>query len=158
VEAFATIEGNVLLDAGSGEDAHISIGSRAKLKWGTVIRSYDGWVEIGPRSSVGEYCVLAGHGGLSIGRAVIIAGHCHLSAAEHIFRGDVAIRFQGEESHGISIGDGCWLGAQVVVLDGVQVGAGTVVGAGSVVTRDLAAEAVAVGAPCRVVNLRTDRR
>lgn len=52
----------------------------------------------------------------------------------------------------IRIGEGCWLGAGVVVVPGVTIGDNTVVGAGSVVTRDLPANAVAAGNPCRVLR------
>ena len=52
----------------------------------------------------------------------------------------------------IRIGDNCWLGAGVVVLPGVTIGENTVVGAGSVVTRDIPPNVVAVGNPCRVLR------
>ena len=52
----------------------------------------------------------------------------------------------------IHIGRNCWLGAGVIVLPGVTIGDHTVVGAGSVVTKDLPANVVAVGNPCRVLR------
>ena len=52
----------------------------------------------------------------------------------------------------VRIGNNCWLGAGVVVLPGVTIGDNTVVGAGSVVTKDLPANVVAVGNPCRVLR------
>lgn len=52
----------------------------------------------------------------------------------------------------VHIGRNCWLGAGVIVLPGVSIGDNTVVGAGSVVTRDLPANVVAVGSPCRVLR------
>ena len=52
----------------------------------------------------------------------------------------------------IRIGKNCWLGAGVTVLPGVTIGDHTVVGAGSLVTRDLPANVVAVGSPCRVMR------
>jgi galactoside O-acetyltransferase len=52
----------------------------------------------------------------------------------------------------IHIGKNCWLGAGVTVLPGVTIGDHTVVGAGSLVTRDLPANVVAVGSPCRVMR------
>jgi len=52
----------------------------------------------------------------------------------------------------IHIGRNCWLGAGVIVLPGVSIGDNTVVGAGSVVTKDLPANVVAVGNPCRVLR------
>ena len=52
----------------------------------------------------------------------------------------------------VRIGRNCWLGAGAVVLPGVTVGDNTVIGAGSVVTRDLPPDVVAVGSPCRVLR------
>ncbi len=52
----------------------------------------------------------------------------------------------------VTIGRNCWLGAGVIVMPGVTIGDNTVVGAGSVVTRDLPADVVAVGNPCRVLR------
>jgi galactoside O-acetyltransferase len=57
----------------------------------------------------------------------------------------------------IHIGKNCWLGAGVIVMPGVSIGEGTVVGAGSVVTRDLPAGVVAVGNPCRVMRQISER-
>ena len=52
----------------------------------------------------------------------------------------------------VHIGRNCWLGAEVIVLPGITIGDNTVVGAGSVVTKDLPANVVAVGNPCRVLR------
>ncbi len=52
----------------------------------------------------------------------------------------------------VHIGRNCWLGAGVIVLPGITIGDNTVVGAGSVVTKDLPADVVAVGNPCRVLR------
>ena len=56
----------------------------------------------------------------------------------------------------IKIGRNCWLGAGVIVLPGVTIGDNTVVGAGSVVNKDLPANVVAVGTPCRVLREISD--
>lgn len=52
----------------------------------------------------------------------------------------------------IHIGSGCWLGAGVIVMPGVTIGENTVIGAGSVVTKDIPAGVVAVGNPCKVLR------
>lgn len=57
----------------------------------------------------------------------------------------------------IQIGSNCWLGANVVVCPGVTVGDGCVIGAGSVVTRDIPPLSFAAGNPCRVIRMLTER-
>ncbi|MEY8428277.1 sugar O-acetyltransferase [Lachnospiraceae bacterium 46-15] len=52
----------------------------------------------------------------------------------------------------VHIGENCWLGAGVIVLPGITIGDNTVIGAGSVVTKDIPANVVAVGNPCRVLR------
>lgn len=153
---YVSIEDHVLMDTGQALDSTIEIGARSKVKYGAVLRTYDGAIRIGRRTSIGEYTVIAGHGGVEIGEAVIIAAHCSLSASEHIFSGDGAVRFQGETATGIRVCDGAWVGAGCAILDGVRIEEYAVIGAGSVVTRSLPADAICVGAPCRVV--RSSRR
>lgn len=57
----------------------------------------------------------------------------------------------------VRIGRSCWIGAGAVILPGVTVGDGTVIGAGSVVTRDIPSNVVAVGNPCRVLREVSER-
>ena len=57
-----------------------------------------------------------------------------------------------EQALPISIGNNVWLGSNVIVLPGVKIGDGCVIGAGSVVTKDIEANSVAVGIPCNVIR------
>lgn len=61
---------------------------------------------------------------------------------------------QPKDEKDVVIGDDVWLGAQVLVMPGVTIGDGCVVGAGSVVTRDLPANSIAVGSPAKIVGER----
>lgn len=64
--------------------------------------------------------------------------------------------FDIEYDKPIKIGDNCWFGSNVTVIGGVTIGSGCVIGAGSVVTRDIPANSLAVGNPCRVVHEITE--
>lgn len=154
IGAFSVIEDNVLIDSGDNPDSWINIGCRSKIKRGTTIKSYNGYVNIGNRVSIGENSILAGHGGILIGDATIIAGHCYISAANHIFTTGNYIRFQGEEVKGIHIGSDVWIGGKVMVIDGVSVGNGAVIGAGSIVTNDIPPNSKCYGNPCKIVEKR----
>jgi acetyltransferase-like isoleucine patch superfamily enzyme len=154
IEDYATIEDQVCLGLGGAGTGKIRIGYRSRIKYGAVLRSYGGFIDIGDRVSIGEYSVLTGHGGLTIGNGVIVAGHCYITGAEHITSGSAMIRFQGERARGICLGDGVWIGAHVTILDGVEIGANSVIGAGSVVTRSLPEEMICFGSPCRAIRTR----
>ena len=52
----------------------------------------------------------------------------------------------------ITIKDGCWIGGGVVILPGITIGYGSVIGAGSIVTKDIPANSLAVGNPCKVIR------
>ncbi len=88
---------------------------------------------------------------VTIGDRVFIGPHCGLYTVAHAL--DAAQRAQGVmRSRPITIGNDVWIGGHTVVLPGVAIGDGTVIGAGSVVTRDIPAGVVAAGNPCRVIR------
>ncbi|QCW52548.1 sugar O-acetyltransferase [Nocardioides dongxiaopingii] len=88
---------------------------------------------------------------ITIGDDVQIGPHVQLLTPTHPVEPEPR-RDKWEAAKPITIGDNVWLGGGVVVCPGVTIGADTVVGAGSVVTRDLPARVVAVGNPARVVR------
>lgn len=152
IHKYVDVENNVFFDLGESAKSLLQIGCRSKVKYGCVLRTYDNTINIGERSTIGEYNVIAGHGGVDIGNFVIISGHCYISASEHIYTGKTAIRFQGETALGIKIGDGVWIGANCTILDGVTVGNDTIIGAGSVVTRSLPSGHICFGVPCKPIR------
>lgn len=112
---------------------------------------YGSNITIGDRTFINYDAVLLDCNRISIGADVQMGPGVHLYTATHPL--DLATRVSGLESAlPITIHDGVWLGGRAVVCPGVTIGAGTVVGAGSVVTRDLPAGVLAVGNPCRVVR------
>ena len=108
-------------------------------------------ITIGARSFVNYNCVFLDCSQISIGDEVQIAPGVHLYTATHPL--DPQQRRSGiEQALPITIGDGVWLGGGAIVCPGITIGENTVVGAGSVVTRDLPANVLAFGNPCRVVR------
>ena len=91
-----------------------------------------------------------------IGDRTLLGPNCTLAAASHPI--DPELRRMGYQYNApVRIGQNCWLGAGVIVLPGVTVGDNAVIGAGSVVTRDLPSNVVAVGNPCRVLREVNER-
>jgi len=139
----------------------VTLGDNVRIReWGWVqVSSHltdpgDG-LSVGDGTYIGPHSVLGAGGGISIGRDVTCGAYVQLLAEDHAFSDPQApINEQGVTRRGIEIGDGCWLGNSVIVLDGVHIGEGAVIGAGAVVTRDVPAGAIAVGNPARVVRRR----
>lgn len=86
-----------------------------------------------------------------VGSNTMFGPNVTLATAGHPI--EPALREKGYQYNApIRIGKNCWLGAGVIVLPGVTIGDNTVIGAGSVVTRDIPSDVVAVGSPCRVLR------
>lgn len=135
--------------------SHIRLGAGCRVSHGAILATYGGWIELGERVSINPYTILYGHGGLRIGDDVRIAAHCVLIPANHRFdRLDLPIRCQGQDKKGITVGNDVWIGAQVTLLDGCEVGDGCVIAAGSVVRGRLEPRSVYAGVPARRIGAR----
>jgi maltose O-acetyltransferase len=149
-------EFNAMAVAGSAEGRAVLTQLFDKFGDGAVVRpnlrcDYGFNIAIGERSFLNFDCVLLDCNRITIGNDVQIAPGVHLYTATHPF--DSHQRRAGFESAlPITISDGVWLGGGVIVCPGVTIGENTVVGAGSVVTKDVPPNVVAVGNPCRVLR------
>jgi maltose O-acetyltransferase len=112
---------------------------------------YGHQTRFGARSFANFGLVVLDVAAVTIGEDVQIGPNVQLLTATHPLDPGPR-RDKWEAAQPITIGDNVWLGGGVIVCPGVTIGADTVVGAGSVVTRDLPAGVVAVGSPARVVR------
>lgn len=100
-------------------------------------------------------CKLMDSGKITIGNNVFIAPNVCIITEEHAM--DVKQRLEGlEYTHPVNIGDNVWICAGVLVLPGVTIGENSVIDAGSVVTKDIPPNSLAVGNPCRVIRSLAD--
>ena len=96
-------------------------------------------------------------GRVVIGEKCLFAPNVTLTASNYgIVQGEVAIMDQPKVEQDIVVGDGAWLGANVVVVAGVTIGEGAVVAAGAVVTRDVPAQSIVGGVPATVIGVRPE--
>jgi acetyltransferase-like isoleucine patch superfamily enzyme len=113
-----------------------------------------GKIEIGHGTYINRYTILDAHERIAIGRDVMIGPHCFITDGDHGTAPDASVKSQPMNAHPVVIEDEAWLGAHVTVLPGVCIGRGAVIGAGSVVTHDIPAGAVAFGTPATVRRQR----
>ena len=137
----------------------VKIGKGTHIHCDTIIETGSGGrLTIGANTSIQPRCQFSAYkGSIVIGCGVQIAPNCAFYPYNHGFASAELIKKQSLQTKGgILISDDAWLGFGVIVLDGVKIGKGAVVGAGSVVTHEVPDGAIAVGVPARVVRMRAD--
>ena len=138
-----------------GEDVVIDAFVKLKPAGGS------GDVLIGRGTVINAGCVLYTGNGIRIGHNVLIAANCTLAPTNHAFDDpDRTIREQGFQASrgGIVIGDDVWIGANCVLLDGTMIGAGSVIGAASLLRGTLPPYCLAAGIPATVRGWRGRQR
>lgn len=106
-------------------------------------------ITIGEGSYLNFNCNFVDDGKITIGKKVMFGPAVTIATVGHPI--DPAKR-EYMYTDPVNIGDNCWIGAGVTICPGVSIGENTVIGAGSVVIKDIPANSVAVGNPCRVVR------
>jgi acetyltransferase-like isoleucine patch superfamily enzyme len=111
-------------------------------------------ISIGSGTSIAGLCVISAVRSVRLEKNVLLARNVYISDHIHKYtQTDLPILAQGiDKIKPVLIKAGAWLGQNVVVCPGVTIGAGSVIGANSVVTQDIPDYCVAVGAPARVVK------
>lgn len=113
-------------------------------------------IVIGDNFYANHNCVILDCAEVTFGDNVFIGPNCGFYTAGHPI--DAETRNSGQEfAHPIKVGNNVWIGGNVCVMPGVSIGDNTVIGAGSVVTKDIPAGVVAVGNPCKVLRKITEK-
>lgn len=137
-------------------------GNNVTISRGVMIRpssyyggDYGKGLVMGDNSSIGPHGYVGCSGKITIGKNVMFGPKCSLFAENHIFSDtEVDIKSQGVAQKGITIEDDCWIGSNVTILDGVTIGKGSVIGAGTLVTKDVPAGSVVVDKRDKVLRSR----
>lgn len=150
------IDDYVMLDGCCEGEPAIRIGNKVIISKACVIQAKTGPLDIGDNCDIGAHTIISSISGISLASSVLIAGNCYIGGARyHMDDLLTPIMNQGIYSRGpVSIGEGTWIGASATILDGVSIGKGCVIGAGSLVTGDIPDYGVAVGVPARVIRTR----
>lgn len=150
------MDGKVWLEAieWPARPACIRLGEGAALDRGvTLLTTNDAArIFIGAKCYVNRHTMFDASESLEVGEQTMIGPFCYLTDHDHAIRPGTAPGDGPLVSLPTKIGARCWLGAHVSVLKGVTIGDGTVVGAGSVVTKSLPSGVVAAGVPARTLR------
>lgn len=141
---------------------NITLGDRVTIGRNAIIRpsnSYGGPIgeglRIGNNSNIGAYNYVGCSGYIDIGNDVMLGPRVGLYAENHNFADtNIPIKDQGVTKKFIKIEDDCWIGANAIIVAGVTIGRGSVVAAGSVVTKDVPPYSVVAGSPSRIIKKR----
>jgi len=129
----------------------ISIGDNFHLGKGSRISSVRDNLSVGDNVTIGENCTIDGSGGLEIGSNVVISDYTCVISHKHLF-----VKNKGLSNEYISartrIGSYVWLCEGVKVIPGITICDNVIVGAGSIVTRDIVEEGIYVGIPTKKIR------
>lgn len=111
-------------------------------------------IRIGKNCYICYYFTILNSSSVTIGDNVLFASHVLISSENHGMDPESELPYMSQplESKLVSIGDGCWIGEKVCILPGVSIGKKSIIGAGSVVTKDVPDYSIAVGNPARVIK------
>lgn len=147
---------NALSERGVNLGDNVTIAKYAILTCTGVIAEKGTGISIGNHSAIGAQSFLAGQGGIAIGNDVIMGPQVRIFSENHNYADTTKpIRKQGQTRKGVSIGNNCWIGAGVTILDGVSIGDGCVIAAGSLVAKSIPENSVAMGVPASIVKQRS---
>lgn len=157
----ATIEDYVKIDAMSKKGITIgnnfSIGRNSIIECTGVIRELGEELIIEENVGIAANAFIAVRGKVIIRKNTIIGPGVSIHAENHKFEDiNTPIRLQGASRKGIEIGEDCWIGSKVVILDGVKIGNHAIIAAGAVVTKDIPDYAIVGGVPAKVIKMRKD--
>ena len=146
-----------------GKGLQLQVGRSGRLRFGrftwigdgTKIRVHEGEVTIGPKSVLGQECTISAYRRIRIGGQCVIADRAMFIDFDHgVVEVERPIRLQGIYMRDVEVGSNVWIGYGACILRGVRVGDNSIVGTNSVVTRDVAANAVVGGVPAKVLRMR----
>jgi acetyltransferase-like isoleucine patch superfamily enzyme len=150
------VDDNCLLDAKGESNRGIRLGNGVFIGRNSILSCKNGDIELGDGANIGFNCEVFSASRVTIGANVLMAAYSYLIGGDHDFSDpSAAVLAQTRTSAGVEVGAGAWIGAGAKVLDGVSIGERAIIGAGAVVRESVAAHAVAVGIPARVVSERT---
>lgn len=112
-------------------------------------------INIGSRVFIGKRVILDAYGKITIGDDCSIAADCKIISGNHNFDDvNLPINKQGYKISEVVIEDNVWLGFNVLIMPGIRIGSGSIIGAGSVVTKSFPKNSIIAGNPAKLLKKR----
>lgn len=136
---------------------NVSVGAFSRIIVSSSFNNIGEKIKIGNNVGIGEFAYLGGSGGLEIGDECIVGQYLSCHPENHNYQNiEISIRHQGVNRKGIKIGKNCWIGSKVTILDGVEIGDGCILAAGSVITKSFPDNSIIGGIPAKLLKTRTN--
>lgn len=130
----------------------VNLKKNAVIYYGAEIREHNK-LTIGEGSIIGDKAILDARNGIEIGKNVNLSTGVSIWTEQHDHR-DPEFKCNSSEKYKVTIEDRAWIGPNAIILHSVKIGEGAVVGAGSVVTKDVEPFTVVGGIPAKIINHR----
>jgi maltose O-acetyltransferase len=123
--------------------------SNSICHWSTQIK-YPENISVGSDTRIGPNCTLGAKGSITIGANVVISKQVVIESAGLDLKAGPP--YNSHLSNAIEIEDNVWIGTQAIILGGVRIGKNAIIGAGTVIVKDVPAGSIVVGSPNRFIN------
>ena len=136
---------------------NVSFGRNCIIECTGVLRELGEGLVIDDGVGIAPCCFISVRGDVKIGKNTIIGPYFKLFSENHNFSDlNTPIRLQGATRKGVNIGEDCWIGANVTILDGVTIGNKCIIAAGAVVTKDVPDFSIVGGVPAKLIRNRLE--
>ena len=155
----ATINDNCYINAlckdGVTIGDYFNLGRNSIIDCTGVISELGESLIIGNNVGISPNFVIFVRGKVEVGNDVIIGPNVTIVSENHSFeKTDIPIRLQGVSRRGVRIGNNCWIGANVTILDGVEIGDNSIIAAGAVVNKNVEPNSIVGGVPAKLIRTR----
>jgi len=153
------IDDNVLIDAKGVNNNGITLGNDVFIGRNSILSCKDGDIILHDRANIGFDCYIFSSNKVSVGKDVLVAGFTYIVGGGNysLEKLDVPInqQYDFDGKGGVFIDENVWIAAHVVILDGVNVGKGSVLAAGAVISKDVPEMSIVGGVPGKILKKRT---
>lgn len=152
------LDDNLLIDAKGEDNEGITLKDEVFIGRNSILSCKGGDIELDERANLGANCYIFSSNIVKLGKDVIVAAYTYFVGGGNYKLDQLNIpinqQYDFEGKGGVEIGDNVWVGAHVVVLDGVKVGKGSVIAAGAIVSKSVEEMSIVGGVPAKVIKNR----